>query len=277
MSKLPELKISLPRFSGDEAEYESWRFTLCAYLGSRGLGQALEEGQLTPEQSRDVYYLIATSLEGSAVATILHVAKGDGLAAMRALNERYDSQRVTAKFALLRKMIGEKCHDDANAEEWINQKLRAARKLTAMRVTIEEVAMLGIVDNLPPKMKGLADMILAKGTADLNEVLRLVLEKQDAVQRMEVDTAMVLATKVAYAPKCVWRGAEGHWAADCQRGGVGAQEKKGGRGGKGVTRRYACGGRGHIARECTSWKGSKGMGAQASVARLLAAAGSPEA
>ena len=99
------------------------------------MDEALQEGQLAPAQSRDVYYLIATTLEGSAVATILHVAEGDGLAAMRALSERYNSQRATAKFALMRKMIGEQRHDDDCAEEWANQKWRAARKLTAMRVT----------------------------------------------------------------------------------------------------------------------------------------------
>ena len=68
---------------------------------------ALDAGEMAPEQSREVYYLIAAAVQGSAVSTVMHVAEGDGLAAWRALEERYDSQRVPAKFALLRKLMAE--------------------------------------------------------------------------------------------------------------------------------------------------------------------------
>ena len=186
------------------------------------------------------------------------VKKGDGVGAIKALNERYDSQRVTAKFALLRRLMGEKCQDEASAEDWINEKLRAARKLSSMGVTIEEVALLGIVDNLPPKMKGLADMMLAKGDVDLKEAKRLVLEKQDAVQRVEVDTARLLATNVPEATKCMWCGTKGHWAADCTRRKASVSEEKGVRGVKGRKQCFECNEFGHIAWACPrKWKKGK--------------------
>ena len=238
-------------------------------MGRHGLVEALDRGELDVGQSRDVYYLIAASVGGAAVGTVMHVPEGHGVAEWRALEGRCASNRVSAKFSLLRKLMAEKCTDAANAEEWINGELRAARKLTTMGVSVDEVALLGILDNLPDEMKGVADMVLASGNADLSEAKRLVLEKKDAVQRMEVDTAANLSTQAGRQPSCMWCGENGHWAAKCpSRTGASSASAQP----KGPC--FKCSKMGHVARNCLSQALAKG-GVKASVATLLHAATEP--
>ena len=146
-----------------------------------------------------------------------------------------------------------------------------------MGVTINEVALLGIVDNLPPRMSGLADMLLANDTTNLNEIKRVVLEKQDAAQRMEVDNAVVLDTTVGLVartgkPLCVWCHEEGHTAHMCPHRRQGAKAQGSTQPPRESQRCYECNKMGHIARNCP-----RKMGAQASVAQLLQAAVEPTA
>ena len=268
-SSLSGIRVTLPKFGGDESDYESWRFALRAYLGRHGLVQALDSGTLSAEQKYELYYLIASSVEGGAVATVIQAQEGDGAAAWKALEDRYDSKRVTAKFSPLRKLMSEKCTNVADAEEWINGKLRAVRKLSAMGITVNEVALLGIVDNLPGDMAGIADIVLANESTELAVVKRLVLEKQDALQRMEVDTAANLNTQAGKKVTCMWCGQDGHWAVRCPHG---------------RTRQtnlnmtcYGCNKVGHIKRNCPqNPQGSKAKQVQATVAQLLHAAAESE-
>ena len=276
------LKFSPPRFKGDDSDYEAWRFSLRAYFARYGMLEELDAGTISEAKSREVYYIIASAVEGAAVATVMQGPEGNGLVAWKSLEERYDSKRVTAKFALLRKLMSSKCKDVSEAESWIHEKMRAARKLTGMGVTIEEVALLGIVDNLPAEMAGVADIVLANGTTDLTLVKRLVLEKQDALQRMEVDTVANLSTNAGRNPACVWRGQGGHWAASCPQN-KSAKTSKGkggsytGKGGPDNWGRratcYLCSKEGHVVRNCPQLAHGKGHSqAQATVAHLLHAA-----
>ena len=111
------VKVSLPTLSGEDDHYEGWRFVLRAYLGRYGLTQALDSGELIVQQSQEIYYVIANSLGGTAAATVYHVQEGDGLEAWRSLEARYDSNRVTAKFPMIRKLMAGKCEGPSTAEE----------------------------------------------------------------------------------------------------------------------------------------------------------------
>ena len=57
-----------------------------------------------------------------------------------------------------------------DAEGWINGEINPARRLTKMGVTAQEVAVLGVVDNLPVKLREIADMVLPGGISDLAQV-----------------------------------------------------------------------------------------------------------
>ena len=259
-------KVKLDKFSGEDAEYEEWKFKLNAFLGSQGLDES-KPGDWTPEQRKELYYMIAQAVSGPAVAIVMDAPRGDGPAAMKALSERYDPQRVTAKFGMLRRIMTAKCSDDENPEEWVNEKLRAMRKLEGMGVTIQEVVLLGIVDNLPPKMKMLGDMIRSREMTDLGTVKRLIVETHDAQQRTEVDTTALLATKAVSKPTCMWCGEAGHWARNCpHQMTVTAMQRPGKGKGKGA-RCWTCGKVGHLSATCVQYKS-----AHASVAQLLQSA-----
>lgn len=214
---LENLKCSLEKFDGAESNYPNWRFGLRAYLGKYGLVKKLDDGTLTADESSQIYYAIATAAQGNAVGVIENVAEGDGALVYAALEGRFDPKRVTAKHALLRKVLLEKCPDVEECEKWLNSKITASNKLKNASITLEEITKIGILDGLPTELSFLGDFAIANEKQTIEELQRAIIEKVDALKRQgKDDTAKGLQTAAtANKPKCLFCGKPGHYATRC--------------------------------------------------------------
>ena len=264
------IKVSLPIFGGKPEEFEDYQFSLRAYLGRHGLVNKLDDGELSDAEEKDVYYIIATSLTGDAIATVREVREGHGSWAYKALCERYASSRVSAKFSLMRKIMSTKCVNLDEIESWLNEIANARRRLEGMKVNWEEIAILGAIDNLPDEMRHVGDWVLAAEHVTFGQLKRVLLEKKDSQERKEHQSVKSMITttqtgiKQERKPFCLFCGTDGHWAAACSQ-----QVRGAGKGGKaGAKVCYACNKPGHFAKECRQ----KVQVAGASVAQLLCAA-----
>jgi hypothetical protein len=216
------LKCSLDKFDGSEKEYAGWRFQLRAYLGKFALVKALDAGTLTTGESAQIYYAIATAVTGTAVREVQDVTEGDGAGIWRALETRYDPKRVTARHALLRKLISSPCKGVEEVEDWLAEKITARNKLTAANITLEEVAIIGVLDGLPDALSVTREIALATPNLTLDNLKRSILEKVDALNRAEgADQAaqgLAVGTQQKQKsdrPTCMWCGKLGHYAASC--------------------------------------------------------------
>ena len=179
------LKVSLPVYNGKPEDFEDFQFALRAYLGRHGLVNKLDVGTLSETEERDVYYTIATSLTGGAIATVREVPEGHGSRAYKVLCERYASSRVSAKFALMRKIMSTKCPELEDMETWLNEIANARRRLETMHVNWKEIAILGAIDNLPEEMRPIGDWCLAAEHISFAQLKRVLLEKRDSFDRKE--------------------------------------------------------------------------------------------
>ena len=135
--------------------------------------------------------------------------------------------------------------------------------------TVEKSRATGRHASLPTELRGVGDMCLTSNITDISTIKRMVLEKSDAVDRMEVQRVSNLATQASGAQVrnrvCMFCGSVDHWMADCAKSKetLNAAQKGKGAGKGGLC--FKCQKPGHIARYC------KAGGAEASVAQLLCA------
>ena len=267
---LSGLKVALPSFSGRSEEFEDFQFALRAYMGRHNLVEKLDARSLSASESKDVYYVITTALSGDAISTIREVAEGDGKAAYRVLCDRCASSRVAAKYALLRKLMGTKCPNMEELENWLTDMSNAKRRLENLEVSWEEVLVLSTIDNLPQELKPVGDWCLAAEQITFHQLKRVLMEKKDACERGEYQSAKVMtAAAPQRKPTCMYCGEEGHWAAKCPGRKTEMPERKAEK----MVSKYAgpvcyrCKRPGHMMRDCRV----RTQIAGASVAQLLCA------
>ena len=273
---LSGVKVTIPTFSGCAEKFENYQFSLRAYLGVHGALEKLDNNNLSVEEDRELYHLIATSLNDDAIATIRQIPEGCGAQAYAALCDRYASARLAAKYSLIRRLMSTKCPGSENLETWLDDMNNTKRKLEGMQISWEEVLILSAIDNLPTDLRPVGDWCLAAEAITFGQLRRVLIEKKDASERAEYQESKCMAAETsagtAPSPFCICCGEKGHWMTQCSKmygqpvKGKGKGKGKGKSTGKGKDMtRYNCGKSGHMAYQCKMTAQVAG----ASVAQLL--------
>ena len=108
------------KFHGADSDWSDWAFSMRAYLGCLGnhvayaveqtesLKQQCHLANMTDEEkliSRQLYYVLALSVKGNALAIVKGVEKNNGIEAWRKLNMRYEPESSSRHYSMMHRLM----------------------------------------------------------------------------------------------------------------------------------------------------------------------------
>ena len=177
-----------------------WRIMVRTLLLEKGWTEYSDNTPCPADVSKGVYIIIAKSICGNAVETTIDVPEGDGVGAWKMMEEKYQSNRPTRKYQLLRSVPTQRC-DDGDVPGWIQKKENYCAELERIGITIENVLMSSIMNWLPEEYAAVADRTELPNVTALKHT---VLDKHDRLNAHAEEGMMDLPMANTISAEDAW-------------------------------------------------------------------------
>ena len=267
------------KFTGSKEEgsltFNQWKEDVADAIGTIGLREEYELGLLNADQQEIIFYMMKRALGGDAKSVVKDVPVGDLDGVFDVLQSEFAPVRVRNVLTALRKLIGgPKCGGKDELAEFLKNKKTAYERIKDVKVTVEDLHCLGVIDGLPSDLSAMGDIAITTPKLKYADLKRMLDDKvDDEAEGDDKGKALVTAGK-----NCMFCGAAGHLAVDCFKmkklfkGGGGNKTGGGPKGNKGQGKGkkcYICDSEKHLANACPNAK--KGKKARAKLAKVLLA------
>ena len=256
-------KNKVPKFSGEKADFERWRFKMRAWLGQNKVLKAVDDGTLSAADSETFWNSLVLCCDGDAADDLMTCAEGKGIEAWRYLMGRYQPDRDVPRHNNLKSVLLDP-YNGATSEE-LAKYIRKKRNLikALKKISLEEILRFGILQGLPDTFTTANDTIIGREISDIEQIEKILMNTADRKD----DVVPVLAVAAGNAGSagsgsgCGWCGIKGHNAHECRKrqkfmedcGNPNKKQSGGGGGkgtGKGDKKCHKCGETGHIRASC---------------------------
>ena len=203
---MANLRIELSKFAGDVTKWDSWRFSLDAFLHSQGVydvlakqlkGEEVEVGEDDKKKLSQLYGFVISSLEGEALQSVRSGPRGDLAAVIRALDARFNSQTASMRMIALRSLLNKPKEEGVSIDAYCMEKGNLLRERLANTVSGDELLMLSALGNLPPAWAALVTPLMASDSVDYAQVKKVLVEYEASQKCVQADARVLNASSQA--------------------------------------------------------------------------------